>query len=75
MEEILKEILQEMKRQTEQNDKIINLLIGLKHPSGQPTADVGSFLKVLKGMGGISKNPDMAKIIDLAEENIKKAGV
>lgn len=73
---LLEDILQEMKWQSKQNEKITELLTKLRQPCGQnATADVAGMMKMLKEMSSISKNPAMSKVIDQAEEAIKKAGL
>ncbi len=68
-----KEVLAELKHHSEQNDRIIELLSALKQPSRQTGVDVGEMIKVLKGMGSISKNPARAKIIEQVETTLKKS--
>ncbi len=77
MEEILREILQELKWQSKQNEKIMDLLGKLRQPCGgnrANPADVSAMMNLLKGVAGMSKNPEMAKFVEQAEETIKKAG-
>ena len=73
MEELMKEILQELKRHTSQNDRIIVLLERLRPPSGQ-SADVTSMMTLLKTMLQKSKNPAMGDVLNQMEEMVKKQG-
>ncbi len=77
MEELLKEILQELKWQSKQNEKITELLGRLRQPCGANRAnpaDVSAMMNLLKGVAGMSKNPEMAKFVEQAEEVVKKQG-
>jgi hypothetical protein len=74
MEEILKEILQEMKWHTKQNDKIMELLTKLRQPCGDKTQMAG-MAKLLEGMPEEFKkmNPYLGEMINQIKEMGKES--
>lgn len=76
MEEILREILAELKWHTKQNDKITELLGRLRQPCGQQRGDISDMVKLLRStiQAGKVKNPMMESLLNQAEELIKKQG-
>lgn len=83
MEELRKkldDILEKLEFIERQNQKIMEVQAKSVRPCGgarpaQGNADaMAPLLSVLKRLGGISKNPEMNKMIDEVEEAVKKVG-
>jgi hypothetical protein len=73
MEEILKEILQEMKWQSKQHDKIVELLGKLRQPCGGQSQLAG-LLKILESIPQNAKNsnPILAEMLNQMKDLIKE---
>ena len=69
MEEILKEILQEMKWHTKQNDKVMELLAKLRQPCGGQK-EIAGMLKILDSIpqGAKNSNPVLGEMINQIRE-------
>jgi len=75
MEELLKQILEELKWQSKQTEKLTLVTADLKQPCGKRVMDMK---KVLEGMGPLIKDNPMAPFLDqlvkLADEQGEKDG-
>ncbi|MDD1778541.1 MAG: hypothetical protein LUQ65_10270 [Candidatus Helarchaeota archaeon] len=74
MEELLKEILQEMKWHSTQNDKIIGLLGKLRQPCGGQNQLAG-MMKILDGIPEMAKksNPGLGEMINQMKDLVKES--
>jgi uncharacterized coiled-coil protein SlyX len=78
MEELLKQILEQLKFQSQQIEKLTFVMAGLKQPCGKNAEQIKQVKEMLGGLGSAMKDHPMAPILNqmikLAEEGGKEDG-
>jgi len=68
MEELLKQILEELKLQTIKIDKLTRVTAELKQPCGKATKDIRRLFESIPGMKDHPIKPMMDQFVKMAEE-------